>query len=58
MYQHLSKFYMNIASSPKSKEVFYNHSMLLFIILQALTPLISYMDHNKELQLTLQILTN
>ena len=45
---------MNIASSAKPEEVFYPNFMFLFTILQALTPLISYLDHNKALQLTLQ----
>ena len=45
---------MNIASLAKPKKVFYSYSVLLFITLQALTPLISYLDHKKVLKLTLQ----
>ena len=53
LYQHLSKLYKNIASSAMPEEVFYHYVLLLFIILQALIPLSSYLDRNKALQLTL-----
>lgn len=54
LYQTFKQILMNLSSLARPEEVFYPYFVLLFITLQALTPLISYLDHNEALKLTLQ----